>query len=132
MTKVVDYFSWLINLNNNMFFLKVCGNHRVLNITWRLLVLIDLQETMLYLTTNLFKISIVYTKIMVRVTTSNNSKTLLRMLWFLLLKDSHIIVPDIPWHQHQSRNQVVENHCVFTNILDLKKETDTCWVGATK
>ena len=43
-----------------------------------------------------------------------NSKILLRLLWFLLLKDSLITSPDLPCPQHQSRNQVIENHCVFS------------------
>ena len=40
--------------------------------------------------------SINYTNVMVSVTTSNNSKIFLRLLWFLLLKYSPITVPDIP------------------------------------
>ena len=30
------------------------------------------------------------------VTTNNNSKILLRPLWFILMKDSPITVPDLP------------------------------------
>ena len=55
-----------------------------------------------------------YTNILVSVMTINNSKILLWILWFLILKYSLMTVPYIPWHQHQSRNQVLENHCVFS------------------
>ena len=42
------------------------------------------------------------------------SNILLRLLWFLLLKDSPITVPYIPWNHPQPRKQVLENHCVFS------------------
>ena len=41
-----------------------------------------------------------------------NSKILLRLLWFLLLKDSPTTVLYLPVHHHQSRNQVLENNFV--------------------
>ena len=53
-----------------------------------------------------------YTNKLVSVTTSNNLKIFLRVLWFLLMKDSPKTVLYIPGHQHHSRNQVLENHCV--------------------
>ena len=49
-----------------------------------------------------------------------------------LLKDSQIPVPYLPWHQHPSINQVLENHCLFTNILDVKNKTATCQFGYAK
>ena len=52
------------------------------------------------------------TQNMVSVTINNNSKTFLRLLWFILLNDSPTTVLYLPWSQHQSRNQVLENHCV--------------------
>ena len=42
-----------------------------------------------------------------------NSKIFLRLIWFLLLKDLSTTVLYLPWHQHQSRNQVLENHWVY-------------------
>ena len=60
-----------------------------------------------------------YTNMLVSVTTSNNSKILSRLLWFLLLKDSPMTVPYLPWNQHQSRNQVLENHCVFSLTFEM-------------
>ena len=53
-----------------------------------------------------------YTNNLLSVTTSNNSKIFLSLLWFLLLKDSPTTIIYLPGHQHQSRNQVLENHCV--------------------
>ena len=56
------------------------------------------------------------------VTISNNSKILLRLPWFLLLKDSPTPVLYLPWHQHQSRNELLENHCACLLLfLKLKK-----------
>ena len=95
-----------IHFNNNVLFLKVCYNHCVLKITWRILVLINNWATVLFLKTYVFKKLINYTNMLVSVTTNNNSKILLRTLWFLILEDSPITVPDLPWYQHQSRNQV--------------------------
>ena len=54
-----------------------------------------------------------YTNKLVSVTTSKKSKIFLRLLWFLFLKDSPTTVLYLPWHQHQLRNQVLENHCVY-------------------
>ena len=72
-------------------------------------------------------------KKLVSVTTSNNPKILLRLLWFLLLKDSPITVPYIPWHHDQSRKKDLENHCVFSlNFLDVNKKTSTRQSGAAK
>ena len=74
-----------------------------------------------------------HTNKLVSVSTSNNSKILLRLLWFLLLKKSPMTFLYLPWYQNQSRNHVLENHCVFfTNILDVKKKTANCWVGDAK
>ena len=67
------------------------------------------------------------------MTTSNNSKIFLRLLWFILLKYSPTTVIYLPWHQHQSRNHVLKKSlCLFTNILDVKKETASHLVGAAK
>ena len=65
-----------------------------------------------YINTNVLKTSENRTSNLVSVTTRNNSKILLRMIWFLLLKDSPTTVLYIPGHNHQSRNQVLKNHCV--------------------
>ena len=54
-----------------------------------------------------------YTIKLVSVTTINNSKIFLRLLWFLLLKYSPTTVLYLPWHQYQSRKQVLENLCVY-------------------
>ena len=62
--------------------------------------------------TNVLKTSNNYTNKVVSVTNSNNSKIFLRLLWFILLKDSPTTVLYLPWHQHQSGNQVLKNHCV--------------------
>ena len=43
-----------------------------------------------------------------------DEKILLRFLWFLLLKDSPTTVLYLPKvNQHQSRNHVIKNHCVY-------------------
>ena len=49
---------------------------------------------------------------LISVTTSNNSRMFLRLIWFLLLQYLPTTVLYLPWHQHQSRNQVLKNHCV--------------------
>ena len=46
------------------------------------------------------------------MTTSNNSKIFLRLIWFLLLEYSPTKVLCLPWNNHQSKNQVLGNHCV--------------------
>ena len=107
-------FFLLIHLNNNMLLLKVCNNHRVLTIMWRLLVYTNHWATALFLGTDVFKKSWNYTNILGSVMTNNNSKIFLKPLWFLLLKDSLIALTDLPCTQQQSRNQVLENHCVFS------------------
>ena len=53
-----------------------------------------------------------YKNKLVSVTTSNNSKIFLGIIWFLLLKYSPTIVLYLPVHHHQSINQVLKNHCV--------------------
>ena len=115
-TKVIDFFSLLINSNNSLLCLKVCYNHCVLKIKWRLLVFTKHWATVLFLNIDVFKTSINYKNMLGSGTTNNNSKIFLGPLWFLLLKDSPITVPYTPWPHHQSRNQVLENHCVSSLI----------------
>ena len=43
-----------------------------------------------------------------------NLKILLRLIWFLILYYLPMTLLYLPWHQHQSRNQVIEIHCVFS------------------
>ena len=105
--------SRLIIMNNNVLCLKLCYNHHILKITWTLLIVKNHYVTMLYMNTNVFKKEN-YTNMLVSVTTSKNSKIFLKPLWFLLLTDSSMKAAYFPWHQHQSRNQVLEYHCVFS------------------
>ena len=107
-------FFLLIYSNRNASCLNICYNHRVLKITWILLLLTNHWATVLSLITYVYKISRKNTNMLGSLMTNNNSKILLRPLWFLLLKDSLITVPDLPWPQHQSINQVLENKCVFS------------------
>ena len=107
-------FFMSIHLRNNLSCLKVFYNHCVLNITWRLLLLANRWATVLFLNTDVFKTSRNHKNMLGSVMTNNNSKIFLRPLWFLLLKDSTITVPYIQLTQQQSRNQVLENHCVFS------------------
>ena len=104
--------SLLIHLNNAVSCLKLCFNHRDWNITYRPLVLTNPQATMIYMNTNVLEKPKIYTNKLVSVTTSNNSKILLRLLWFLLLKYSITTVLYLLWHQYQSINHVLGNCCV--------------------
>ena len=126
-------FFWFINLNNNGMGLKVCYNHRVLNNTWRLLVLTHHWATLLFLNTNVFKITWNYTNMLGSVTTNNNSNILLRLLWFLLLNDQLIKIPDIPWHPTTAKKPSAKKSlCLFTNILHVKNKTAIRQVGTAK
>ena len=51
------------------------------------------------------------------------SKILYILLYYLLQRESQIIVLMRILHQHLSRNQVLGNQCVFTNILDVQPKT---------
>ena len=117
-------------MNNNMLCLKVFYNNRFLNTTRILLVLTNHLATVIFLNTDVFKKPQNYTKMMGSVTTNNNSEILLRPLWFLFLKDSPKTVPYLPWTHQHSRNQVLENHYVFSlthymwkrKLLNVKSE----------
>ena len=54
-----------------------------------------------YLNKNTLKTTKIYTNKLVSVMTSKKSKILLRLLWFILLKDSPTTVLYLPLHQHQ-------------------------------
>ena len=43
-----------------------------------------------------------------------NIKDLFLLLYYLLQRESHVTVLMCLWHQHQSRNQVLVNHCVYS------------------
>ena len=53
-----------------------------------------------------------YTNKLLSVTTSNNAKIFLSLIWFILLNYSPTTVLYLPWNQHQSRNHVLKNNCV--------------------
>ena len=109
MTKVVDYVLSIDTFEQKKLCLNVCCNHRDWNITYIPLTLNYPEATMLYMNTNVFKTPKHYTNNMVSVTTSNNSKIFLRLLWFLLLKGSPTTFLYIPWYQHQLRKQMLKN-----------------------
>ena len=79
-------FSQLIHLNNNVSFLNLCCNNREQNITCRTFVFTRTEATILCMNRNVLKASKNYTNKLVSLTTSNNSKILLRLLWFILTK----------------------------------------------
>ena len=88
---------------------------------------------MLYMNTNVLKTSKMYTNKLVGVTTRKKSKIFLRLLWFILLKDSLTTVLYIPCHNHQSRNQVIKNNCVcFLTFYTEQKKTAYCRFGVAK
>ena len=88
---------------------------------------------MLYMNINVFKTSKSYTNKLVSVTIRNNSKILLRLPLFILLKDS-------PFDSHISpmtstpvkKPSAQKSLCMFTNILEVKKKTAYRQVGGAK
>ena len=62
----------------------------------------------------------------------NNSKIFLRLLWFLLMKDSPTSVLCLPGHHRHPRNQVLKNHCVCLLTFKMWKKTAYCRVGVSK
>ena len=64
--------------------------------------------------TNVLKTSNNHTNKLVSMTTSNNSKIFLRLLWFLLLKDSPTSTP-------VKKPSAWKSLCMFTKVLKVKK-----------
>ena len=56
----------------------------------------SLSNSILFLNTDLLKTSINYTNVLGSAMNNKNSNIFLRPIWFILLKDSPITVPDIP------------------------------------
>ena len=50
---------------------------------------------------------------------------------YLLQRESQIIVPTFIWHQNQQKNQVLGNHCVYSQtywMLDLQQRNVVLWL----
>ena len=59
------------------------------------------------------------------------SRVLLILIWCLLQRDSHMEVLIFLWHQQQSKNQVLGNHCVYSPtywMLNRKHKNVVLWL----
>ena len=122
MTKVIDYVLYIDTFEKQCVVLKCMFQSPPLNGHVQTIGIDQyLSNNTIYVNTNVLKTSKNYTNKLVSVTTSNNSNIFLRMIWFLLLKDSPKTVLYIPWHQYQWRNHVLQNHCVCLITFDMYK-----------
>ena len=113
----------LIHLNNYMMFLKVCYNQSKLNITLRLLILINQWATRLLLNTNVW---ITFKKYQHagKCDDQNEFKIFSRLLWFLLHKKCLMTVLVCLWPKWHPRNQVLVNYCVYSPTYLMLKGID--------
>ena len=113
-TKVIDYVLLIDKFEQQCVVHKVMLKSLCLKYHVQTIGIDQYLSKNFYMNKNFFKTPRNYTNMLVSRTTRNNSKIILSLLWFLLLKDSPITVPYLPGHQHQSINQVLENHCVLS------------------
>ena len=67
------------------------------------------------------------------MTTNKNSKKLLRLVWFLLLKDSPTTVPIYPMNPTPVKKPSARKSLyMFSNVLDVNKKTAYRRFGAAK
>ena len=121
----------LTYLKQNVFWLNVCYNHHALKIIWILLVLTNNYAPGLLLNTDVWTTSKIYINMQVSVTTNKTSRIFYMILWYWLQRESQITVLIFLWHQHQSRNQVLGNHFVYSPtywMLDQKQKNVVLWL----
>ena len=97
MTKVIDCVLCINTFKQQCVILKVMLQLSSLKYHMKTIGIDQsLSNSALFLNTDLLKTSINYTNVLGSAMNNKNSNIFLRPIWFILLKDSPITVPDIP------------------------------------
>ena len=103
MNKVIDYVLSIDTCEKQCVFLKGMLQSPQLKYHVQTVSIHPSLTKMLYMNTNVLKKSKNYTNKLVSVTNNNNPKTFLRLVWFLILKDSLTKVLYLPGYQHWAK-----------------------------